>query len=38
MIWRDHSPVGSAEAFFKDSMRRVAIIGVKIVFALWEAN
>lgn len=34
----DHRPVGSREAFFKDSMRRDAIIGVRIEFALREAS
>lgn len=33
-----HGFFGSSGAFFKDSIRRDAIIGVKIVFALWESK
>ena len=33
-VWRDHGPVGSTDAFFKDSMSRDAMIGVRFVTAL----
>lgn len=35
---KDCSPGDLAGAFFKDSIRRDAIIGVKIVYALWKAG
>jgi len=34
MVSRDHSTLGPSAAFFKESIRRVAITGTKIVFAL----
>ena len=34
MISRDHGIVGLTVAFFKESMRRDAITGIRIVFAL----
>ena len=37
IVSRDHSPIGATDAFFNDSMRRDAMIGVKIVFALEES-
>lgn len=35
MVASDHGAVGSMAAFFKDSMRRDVIIGMKTVFTLW---
>ena len=35
-VWRDHGPIGSTDAFFKDSISRDAITGVRVVTALWE--
>ena len=34
MVPRDHAPMGSTAAFFKESMRRDAMTGTKIVFVL----
>ena len=34
MVLRDHTPIGPHAAFFKESMRRDAMIGRKIIFAL----
>ena len=34
MVSRDHTPFGSVDAFFKESMRRDAMTGTRIVFAL----
>lgn len=34
MVLRDHGTFGSMAAFFKESMRRDAIIGTKTVFTL----
>jgi len=36
MVARVHGIAGSAAAFFKESMRRDAIIGTKTVFTLWD--
>ena len=38
MIGRDRSSVSSEPAFFKDSMRRDAIIGRITVLALWNTT
>ena len=38
MVATDHAPFGSAAAFFKDSMSRVAMTGVKIGCALRDAS
>ena len=35
MVLKYHGPLGSTEAFFKDSISRDAIIGMNIMFALW---
>jgi hypothetical protein len=34
MVLRDHTAFGSADAFFKESMRRDAMTGTRTVFAL----
>ena len=34
MVSRDHAPFGSTAAFFRESMRRDAMTGTKIVFIL----
>jgi len=34
MVARDHGPIGSAAAFFRESMRRVAMIGMRTASAL----
>ena len=34
MVERDHFPVDSTEAFFRESMRREAVTGMRIVLAL----
>jgi len=36
MVERVHFPLGLTAAFFKESMIRDAIIGIKVVFALQE--
>jgi len=38
MVERDHGTVGSAAAFFRESMRRDAMIGTRVVFTLWDAG
>ena len=38
MVVTAHGPLGSAAAFFKESMRRVAMIGRIIVVALWNVG
>ena len=38
MVSRDHNPFGSTAAFFKESMRRDAMTGTRIVFALWDTS
>ena len=38
MVVRDHGPVGSSAAFFKESMRRDAMTGTKIGCTLLDAN
>jgi len=34
MVARHHGPLGLMAAFFKESMMRAAIIGMKVVFSL----
>ena len=34
MVSRDHTPLGPTDAFFSESMRREAMTGMRIVFAL----
>ena len=34
----DHGSCDSAAAFFKESMRRDAMIGMKVVHALWDVS
>ena len=34
MVEKDHGTVGSAAAFFKESIRRDAMVGMRIKFAL----
>ena len=36
MVERDHGAYGRAAAFFKESMRRDAMVGTRIVFTLWD--
>jgi hypothetical protein len=38
MVSRDHATFGSREAFFKESMRREAMTGTRIVFALYNIS
>jgi len=38
MVLEDHDPFGPAAAFFKESMRRDAMIGIKVEFALWDTS
>lgn len=38
IVERDHGVCGPAAAFFKESMRRDAIVGTRIVFTLWDAK
>jgi hypothetical protein len=37
MVSSDHAPSGSTAAFFKESMRRDAMTGTKVVFTLRES-
>jgi len=38
MVLRDHDISGPVVAFFKESMRRDAMIGTRIVFTLWDPS
>lgn len=38
IVERDHGAYGSAAAFFRESMRRDAMVGTKIVFTLGTRN
>jgi hypothetical protein len=38
MVATDHAPLGSAAAFFKDSMSRDAMSGTNIGCILWDAS
>jgi len=38
IVERDHEAYGSAAAFFRESMRRDAMVGTKIVFTLGTRN
>lgn len=38
MVVSDHPPFGLTAAFFKESIRRVAMMGMKSADALWDTS
>lgn len=38
MVARDHDSAGWTAAFFKESKRRTAMIGMKVAPALWDVS